>query len=143
MPALTVIAALLLAGCELRHPEVVIVNNTAESIVIRDPSFSGCRWNQVLARGQATAPQRCLPGTDHVHFETYDVREQLVGGSATRDGERSQHDGGVDAEPSLAPMWFPYQSISVKRVGYDEFHRFEIVLQDMEQDFAVPGPYGH
>ena len=41
------------------------------------------------------------------------------------------------------PNWFNYQTISVKKVDYGGFQVFEITLGDMEQDFSVPGPYGH
>lgn len=139
-PLVAVLAAsLALAGCEQSYPELVIINNTAESILVRNPSFNGCRWNQVLALGQATTPGRCLPGTDRVHFEKYDVREQLDELEA-----RAGDAGSVDADPGeLRPMWFPYQTRTVRRVGCGELYRFELRLDDMEQDFAVPGPYGH
>ena len=28
-------------------------------------------------------------------------------------------------------------------LGYDDFRVFSLTLDDMEQDFSVPGPYGH
>ena len=61
-------------------------------------------------------------------------------------------DAGADtAQPDVSkfglindlPFWFNYQTHSVKHVGYGEFHRFVITLDDFEQDFSIPGPYGH
>jgi hypothetical protein len=110
---------LMLASCDDAYPDVVVVNNTDERILIRDISFNGCLWNVVLSHGQSTAPQRCPPGSDRVHFKKLD--------SPTRS----------------APLWFSYQSSASHEVDYGDFKKIEIRLDDMEQDFSVPGPYGH
>jgi hypothetical protein len=53
-------------------------------------------------------------------------------------------DGGVDSGlVNTVPIWFNYQTISTKHVDYGEFRIFTITLDDIEQDFSVPGPYGH
>ncbi len=121
--AVTALLAMVLGGCDLAYPEVVIVNGTSPQILIRNASFSGCLWATVLELGEATSPGRCLPGEDRVHFEKLDLAAQTPGGAA--------------------PLWFRYQTISVRSAGYRNFERFEITLDDLEQDFGVPGPYGH
>jgi hypothetical protein len=122
-----------LGGCDLAYPEVVIVNRTSESLLVRNPSFNGCVWNTVLAHGQATTPDRCLPGADRVHFQKLDVAAYAV-----------DADGGGASDGGLAPpTWFNYQTVSVKRVDYGDFKVFEITQDDLEQDFSIPSPYGH
>jgi len=118
-----VILALASAGCDLAYPEVVVVNRTGAHILLRTPSFNGCVWDVVLADGDATTPGRCLPGEDRVHFQKLDM-DQEVGTTQTA-------------------TWFNYQTTSTKRVGYGSFHVFEIRLEEIEQDFSTPGPYGH
>jgi hypothetical protein len=143
-------------GCDEAYPEVVVVNRIDEHVLIKNPSFNGCVWNTVLAKGEATAPGQCLPGEDRVHFQRYDAaaycREQAedrtLDGICPCDPTPSSADGGVDAGTDAGltdeePRWFNYQTISVKRVDYGDFWRFDITLDDMEQDFSVPGPYGH
>jgi hypothetical protein len=150
--AVALAGALGAAGCDLANPEVVVVNRTAESVLLKDPSFNGCRWNVVLAYGQATAPGRCLPGSDRVHFQKFDAVEYCRGqvadgtipGICACDGGVGPPDGGVDPGlVNLQPFWFGYQTLSDRRVGYGDFQVFEITLDDMEQDFSAPGPYGH
>jgi len=134
------------------EPEVVVVNMTGERILIRGVSFDGCKWDQVLAYGEASFPQRCLPGSGRVHFKKFDIeaycRQQAQDGTADGlclcDGGKPtdtppMDDGLIDE----TPLWFNYQSISIKRAEGPGFYRFEITLDDMEQDFGVPGPYGH
>jgi hypothetical protein len=144
------VALLALVGCDLAYPEVVVVNRTAAPIQLRNLAFSGCVWDRVLGYGEATSPGRCLPGDDRVHFEKLDTaaycREQAEDG--TIDGlcpcDGGVPDGGDDAgTTNPVPTWFNYQTVTVHRVGYGEFHVFEVTVDDMEQDFSVPGPYGH
>ncbi len=139
------------AGCDLAYPEVVIVNSSADTMLLRNPSFSGCVWNIVLANGDATSPKRCLPGDDRVHFQRLNAEEYCrdrianctLPGAASCDAGVAL-DGGADEDPpSLAPTWFNCQTISSKHVAYGSFYRFELTLDDMEQDFSIPGPYGH
>ena len=113
---------LTLMACELAYPEVVVKNNTDEHIMLRNLSFSGCKWETLLSFGDATSLDYCLPGEDKIHFEKFDAESYLI---------------------NEEPTWFNYQTVSVKTVSYAEFHLFEIVLDDMEQDFSVPGPYAH
>jgi hypothetical protein len=141
------------AACDLEYPEVVVVNNTAARILVKNPSFNGCVWNTVLAYGEATSPGRCLPGGDRVHFQKLDVEEYCR--AQAEDGtipSLCSCGGGSTAAPanivdagltSAEPTWFNYQTVSAMRAGYGDFHRFEITLDDMEQDFSIPGPYGH
>jgi hypothetical protein len=118
------------AGCDLAYPEVVVVNQTAPHFQLRNLSFNGCLWDTVLAHGESTAPARCLPGDDRVHFERFDAAAY----DTRREPDSSEHP---------VPLWFNYQTRTQYRVGYGEFRVFHITLDDLEQDFSVPGPYGH
>jgi hypothetical protein len=151
--ALVALALSSLVGCDLAYPEVVVVNRTADTVLLKNPSFSGCIWPVVLANGSATSPGRCLPGDDHVHFQRLNAgaycQDQAGNGTLTGvcpcDGGVSPVlDGGdTDSDTNAQPMWFGYQTISIKHVDYGSFYLFEITLDDMEQDFSIPGPYGH
>lgn len=123
------VAAVFCAGCDNVYPEVVVVNTTREGFLIRNPSFNGCLWNTVLAYGESTSPQRCLPGSDRVHFKKFDASSY----------NSVLPDGGAEA----TPRWFNYQTVSDHQVDYGDFESIEIKLEDIEQDFSVPGPYGH
>jgi hypothetical protein len=140
------------AGCESAHPEVIVVNKTNEHILLKDISFNGCSWAGVLAYDEATSPARCLPGKDRVHFQKLDTeaycQEQTedgtIEGVCPCDPDSIPDDTGIDSDlKNEEPNWFNYQTVSVKRVDYGDFQVFEITLDDMEQDFSVPGPYGH
>jgi len=151
-PALCMIT-LSIGGCDYAYPEVAVVNLTNEHILVKDVSFNGCLWNEVLAFEETSTVGRCLPGEGRIHFQKLDVEayclEQaengtLEGVSICDTDSDPDPDGGVD--PGLIneePNWFNYQTVSMKRVDYGDFHLFEITLNDMEQDFSVPGPYGH
>ncbi|MBU1537875.1 hypothetical protein KKF84_21360, partial [Myxococcota bacterium] len=82
-----------------------------------------------------TPPGSCLPGEDQVHFEKFSAAtyEEDSGNSEEKDGD-------VEINP---PMWFRYQTVKVHRVDYGEFHLISLELDTLEQDFSVPGPYGH
>jgi hypothetical protein len=148
-----VATALVLAGCDLAYPEVAVVNHTQDTILIKNASFNGCIWEAVLANGDTSSPGRCLPGSDRVHFQKYDAakycREQakdgaLPGVCPCDGGASAQRDAGVmEGLVNTVPTWFNYQTITVKHVDYGKYYLFEITLDDMEQDFSVPGPYGH
>jgi hypothetical protein len=145
----------IIGGCDFAYPEVVVVNRTDEHILLKNISFSGCVWGEVLAFDEATPPGRCLPGEDRVHFQKFDVeaycQEQAEDG--TLDGicpcepePEPDPDPGAGIDPGLIngePNWFNYQTVSARRIDYGDFHIFEITTDDMEQDFSVPGPYGH
>jgi hypothetical protein len=124
------VPATLATGCDLDYPEVVVVNRIAADVVIRDPSFNGCRWNVTLNFGDTTIPKRCLPGDDRVHFQKLDLGKYADDLAAA----------GTDVPE---PMWFNYQTVSVKRVGEGDFRVFDVTADDLEQDFSIPGPYGH
>ncbi len=128
--AFLVVPATLATGCDLDYPEVVVVNRIAADVVIRDPSFNGCRWNVTLNFGDTTIPKRCLPGDDRVHFQKLDLGKYADDLAAA----------GTDVPE---PMWFNYQTVSVKRVGEGDFRVFDVTADDLEQDFSIPGPYGH
>ena len=142
----------LVAGCDNAYPEVVVVNTTEEHVLVRDVSFNGCLWTEVLAFGEATSPQRCLPGSDRVHFKKLDAAKycQQQAEDGTLEGICAC-DGGVAVpvtppDPGLTgkvPLWFNYQSVSEHQADYGDFDRIELTVSDMEQDFSIPGPYGH
>jgi hypothetical protein len=141
------------SGCDLDYPEVVVANRTQNTILVKNASFNGCVWEVVLPNGTTTSPVRCLPGSDHVHFQKYDAakycQEQAKDGSlpgvCSCDGGSPTHNDGAAMEGTVntVPTWFNYQTVTVKNVDYGHFYLFEITLDDMEQDFSVPGPYGH
>jgi hypothetical protein len=118
-------------GCDLTYPEVVVVNNTAEHVLLAEVSFNGCRWNGVLGFGDATEPRRCLPGSDRVHVKKFD---------ADSVPEPDAMDPGLQ-DP--VPRWFAYRTVTTWEAGAGDFRVIEVVLDDLEQDFSVPGPYGH
>jgi hypothetical protein len=123
LAAVALTLPVLSVGCALDAPEIVVVNATGPSVQLRRVSFSGCAWEGVLAYGEATPVDRCLAGSDRVHFERLDL-------AAVED-------------PSQVAHWFPYQTIEPLAAAEGEFHRFEVTLEGLEQDFSVVGPYGH
>ena len=143
---------LLNCGCAPVGPEVIVVNELDEDVLVRSISFNGCKWETMLASGDATRPQFCLSGEDHVHFQKLDASEYC---------ERQVEDGNIPdlcyCDPSMAPeddpfdlgiidrepAWFNYQTVSVKHVDDGSFTRLVLTPSDLEQDFAVVGPYGH
>jgi hypothetical protein len=135
-------------SCDLTQPQVVIVNKTNEHILIRNISINGCLWNTTLAYGESTSPDRCLRGEDKVHFEKFDAfeycRNQVKDGTIDSirwyDSLTAKIDSGLI---NTEPFWFNYQTISVKEIDDGGFHKYEIRLDDIEQDFSSPGPYGH
>ncbi len=144
------VLCLATAGCDLAYPEVVVTNQTAEAVQLRRVSFNGCAWEGVLAFGDSTSPGRCLPGEDRVHLERLDAaaycreraEDDALDGLCPCDassGDAEPREGLTDAEPT----WFNYQTVDARTVRYGEFYRFEITLAELEQDFSVPGPYGH
>jgi hypothetical protein len=139
-------------GCDLAYPEVVIAHRAGAAMLIRNPSFRGCVWPAVLGDGDTTAPARCLPGEDRIHFQRLNVaahcRDQVCWaswlGSPYDGGLPASPAGGDAAEPAATPpTWFNYQTITSRSVEYGGFHIFVLTMDDMEQDFSVPGPYGH
>lgn len=145
---ISVAFAALLSSCDYLQPEVVIVNNTAEHILIKNPCFNGTTWNTVLAYGEATSPRRCLDGPGKVHFQKYDAfhycREQQKDGTIDNlcscDTVHSPLDSGLI---NTTPFFFNYQSLSTIDAVGNSYIVIELTIDDMEQDFSVPGPYGH
>jgi hypothetical protein len=141
------VLGLTVVGCDLAYPEVVITNQTAEPVQLRNVSFNGCLWEGVLAFGESTSPARCLPGKDRVHFQKFDAAaycpERASDETSGAPSLCAAGPTGSDAPRSAQPMWFNYQTVATHSVAYGEDYRFEITLAEMEQDFSVPGPYGH
>jgi hypothetical protein len=137
--ALAALAVLVLGACDDLYPEVVVVNRIGERVLVKNASFSGCAWDQVLAYGDATAPGRCLPGEDRVHFQRLDLASYWA-----EQEEDAAVDGGIDdGLTDETPNWFNYQTVSVHHAEHGDFLLVELTTGDMEQDFSVPGPYGH
>ena len=151
-------SALWTAACDEMYPEVIIVNHTGEHILLKDISFNGCTWQGVIAFDEATASQYCLPGKDRIHLKKLDAHAYCSAQAA--DGmlddvclchsDTDNTDTDDDDSPAVdeglvneEPNWFNYQTVSVHEVDYGQFRRFEITLNNLEQDFSVPGPYGH
>jgi len=117
------IPLICLSACDLAYPEVVVEN--AADVQIRSVTFNGCVWDSVVAYREFTSSGRCLPGEDRVHFERLSI------------------DSDANGESGSGPIWFSYQTIAEYRVEYGGFYIFSIQLDGIEQDFSVPGPYGH
>ncbi|GAB4292465.1 MAG: hypothetical protein Kow0090_06370 [Myxococcota bacterium] len=142
-------------GCDLRYPEVVVVNRVDALFEVRNISFNGCRWDTVLAFDEATTPKRCPPGEDKIHFQKMDystycpklAEEGDIDASTPceddDEGDATPNGGEEDEIQSSKPLWFNYQTISVKKADYGGFYIFELSREDMEQDFSAPSPYGH
>lgn len=143
---LALLATVALAGgCELVQPEVVVDNGLGQPVQITAISFSGCRWQGILAPGEASAPQRCLPGSDRVHFKRFDAQSYFD--RAIEDFEENPE----EYEPTAdrvgfrlpTPLWYNYQTREAFEVDYGGFYRLRVEPDSIEQDFSVPGPYGH
>lgn len=144
----TVLAFMFLSGCGMLEPEIVVVNNIAPQILVRNPSFNGVVWNTVLRYGEATSSQRCLQGDGRVHFQKFDAHNYcqrqgeygLIDSMCMCDSSWLSNDTDVISE---TPLWFNYRTIASTETAYGSFQVIELKLEDMEQDFSVPGPYGH
>lgn len=150
--ALTIaVAPFAIGGCEEAYPEVILVNRIEDRVLIKQLSFNGCLWDAELANGDATSVGRCLPGTDRIHFKKFDpvvyVGGQLEAGelqdfvaaTTASDFDVTSDVGSVDG----APVWFNYQTRQSYVVEYGDVRRIEITRDSLEQDFSIPGPYGH
>jgi len=145
---------LAVVSCDLAYPEIVVVNRTDPQILLRRVSFNGCLWDETLGYGSATSPRQCLPGEGYVHFQRFDVRRfcQKAAKDGTIDGICCSDDSAQDCGPDKIrgsaliheePVWFNYRTVRVLSADYYDHHIVEITMGDMEQDFSVPGPYGH
>lgn len=143
-----IIILFLFLGCTQLEPEIVIVNKIGEEFLIVDPSFNGAIWNTVLRYNQATSPQRCMPGKDNVHFKKYDAysycrkvtKYNLIDSLCMCDSSWVSNDTDiVDA----IPIFFNYKTKEIYEAVWTKFLVIEITKENMEQDFSVPGPYGH
>jgi hypothetical protein len=114
-----ILIGLCLASCELAYPEVVVENRLGSSVLIKNISYNGCIWNRVLGPHESTSLERCLSGSDRVHFQMLMVGDDDL------------------------PLWFNYQTTQSHHAQYGGFLRVEITANDIEQDFSIPGPYGH
>ena len=141
-------ALLSAMSCQMADPEIVIVNTIAEDVMVRDPSFGGTVWNTVLRYGEATSPRRCLRGEFRVHFKKIalhdycrnQARYGMVDSLCMCDSAWNSSDTGVIG---ATPDWYNYQTISTNEAGFGDFLIVKLTGGDMEQDFSVPGPYGH
>jgi hypothetical protein len=130
------------------EPEVAIVNNIAPEVLVRNPSFNGVVWNTVLRYGEATSPERCLGGEGNAHFQKFNAhsycRRQseygLIDSICMCDSSWVSDDTDVI---SATPLWFNYKTMRSTDARYGSYQRIELRADDMEQDFSVPGPYGH
>ncbi len=127
------------------QPQVTVVNGLGEPVQIARISFSGCFWPDILAPDEATSPQRCLPGSDRVHFKRFDAQSYL--NKALEDYEKEPE----NFEPAAdrvgfrlpTPLWFNYQTSESFSVEYGGFYLLRVQPGSIEQDFSAPGPYGH
>ncbi len=139
-------------GCDEVYPEVIVINDIDDEVLVKDISFSGCLWDEVLAFGEVSSPGRCLPGEDRVHFARHDpetycreqVDDETIPGLCFCDPSDAPEEDPLD--PGLineTPQWFNYQTVTTYRADVGDLLVVRLTLDDMEQDFSVPGPYGH
>lgn len=133
------------AACELMQPEVVVQNDLPEPAQICCVSVSGCYWPEILAPGQATSPQRCLPGSDRVHFKRFDAQSYLNKVLEDFEEEPENFEPVADRVGFRlpTPLWFNYQTVESFDLEYGSFALMRIEAGSIEQDFSAPGPYGH
>ncbi len=130
------------------QPEVVVINKIAPQVLIKNPCINGIVWNTVLKYEEATSPRRCMRGQGKVHFQKFDpyaycvrqVEYGLIDTLCMCDTAAAIKDSSII---SATPLWYNYQTISSTNVSSGGYSIIEITLDDMEQDFSVPGPYGH
>jgi hypothetical protein len=150
---LAVVASLLSCSCEQAYPEVIVVNRLGDAVQVKQVSFSGCLWDEILSNDAASSPGRCLPGEDRVHFQKFDAASfcQTQAKDGTIDGVCPCHSDTSASQASVVdsgltnvtPLWFNYQTLATISVGYGDFRRIELRSGELEQDFSIPGPYGH
>jgi hypothetical protein len=139
-------------ACDELYPEVIVINEIGDEVLVRDISFSGCLWDEVLAYGEASSPGRCLPGEDRIHFARFDAKsyclEQVDDDTipelcACDPEDQPEEDPLETGLVNETPQWFNYQTLTLYRAGSGDLVVVRLTLEDMEQDFSVPGPYGH
>jgi len=148
----TALAVIQCLGCDELYPEVIVINEIDDEVLVKDISYSGCLWDEVLAFGEASSPGRCLSGEDRVHFARLDAasycREQVEDGTIP-ELCFCDPDDAPEADPldtgliNETPQWFNYQTVTSYEAGAGDRLVVRLTLDDMEQDFSVPGPYGH
>ena len=134
--------------CQMMQPEVMVVNKISPEVLIRNPSFNGVVWNTVLRYEEATSPDHCLRGEEHVRFQTLDAhrycrgqtRYSLIDSICMCDSSWLSSDTDVI---SATPLWFNYRTERSFDMQNGEFRVIELTADDTVQDFSVPGPYGH
>ena len=146
---LVALATVCLSACEdvyPEQPEVIVVNEIAEHVLVKSVSFNGCKWDGVLAYEDSTSPKRCLPGEDRVHFQRFDafsycigqVEDETIDGLCLCDPPEDEDDESSSTDPGLintTPLWFNYQTITVHHAEDSNLHRFVLTADDLEQDF--------
>ncbi|MBM4396602.1 MAG: hypothetical protein FJ087_13055 [Deltaproteobacteria bacterium] len=66
---------------------------------------------------------RVCTSCDRVHFSRLDVARHADGGRE--------------------PVWFAYRTTAAHEAAHGDFLVIEVRADGIEQDFDVPGPYGH
>jgi len=134
--------ALALAACEA---EVVIENGLEAPVEIRELSFNGCLWPVLLAPGERTSPCSCPPGADRVHFKRFDAQAFVSGVlEEVARGSRAYPPSGDRLGVKLpAPLWFAYRTREPVELEPGALQVLRVTPGQIEQDFEVPGPYGH
>ncbi|MDX9720670.1 MAG: hypothetical protein RBU37_07975 [Myxococcota bacterium] len=144
--------ALLLfsSACDLARPEVVVVNELGERVMVRHLSFRGCAWEPVLRHEETSSARLCVAGEGRVHFQKLDLTDYCVNQIESGEGIEGlcNCDGTLpdeDEEELLAPepLWFNYQTTAVFSVEEGDIMVIRLRPEQIEQDFSVPGPYGH
>lgn len=144
--SLLVLFTSISVSCEEIEPEIIIVNEIGNQVLVKDISFNGCLWTSVLAYGETTSPKQCMSGPGRIRFQRFDVEEYC---------KIQAEQGYIDSicycddpieDPTLInniPLWFRYQTIKTRTAKLGHFHIFILTDEDQEQDFSAPGPFGH
>ncbi len=137
-----------ICGCDDLYPEVVVINSLGGSIMVKDISAGGCLYEGVLTYNNATSPMRCLPGEYSITFKKIDVEKYCktqteygnIEGLCLCDGGTPYADTDI---VSKGPLWYNYKTMKSFIFKRGESYLIELKQDDIEQDFSVPGPYGH
>ncbi len=130
------------------YPEVVVINKLGPAFMMKDISAGGCIYEGVVGYEKATAPMHCLPGNFRVTFKRINLEKycQTQTEYGNLDGLCLCDGGTPNADTDIIskePLWYNYMTRTEYRFERGESYIIEIPPDAVDQDFTVPGPYGH
>lgn len=107
-------------SCEDLHPVVAVRNgfDSASGVQVANIRFNGCVWPGVLAPGETTSFQVCLPGAGRVLFDKFDPTSPTLG-------------------------WQGRRSATVFDLGALRSCTITLGPDEDERDTEAPGSHGH